>query len=134
MGYTPPKQVVGLIPAAGRATRLAPLPFSKELYPIGFQFEGQHGSRPKVVAHYLLEKLQAAGIRKVFVVLRDGKWDIPAYFSGGTIEDIDLAYVMAKLPYGAPYTLDSGYAFVQDSVVAFGFPDILFEGESAFVE
>lgn len=31
------KQLVGLIPAAGRGTRLAPLPFSKELVPVGFQ-------------------------------------------------------------------------------------------------
>jgi glucose-1-phosphate thymidylyltransferase len=89
MGQTQPQQVVGLIPAAGHATRLAPLPFSKELYPIGFH-EGPHGPRPKVVAHYLLEKLHAAGIRRVFVVLRDGKWDIPAYFSGDAVHEIDL--------------------------------------------
>ena len=127
--------VVGLIPAAGHATRLAPLPFSKELYPIGFRLsEDQHGLRPKVVAHYLLEKLQAAGISKVFVVLRDGKWDIPAYFSSGSMREVDLAYVMAKVPHGPPYTLDSAYAFVKDSVVAFGFPDIVFEGEFAFAE
>ena len=29
------KDVIGLIPAAGRATRLGHLPFSKELLPIG---------------------------------------------------------------------------------------------------
>ena len=53
------KEVVGLIPAGGQATRLAPLPCSKELYPIGFRFaEADHSLRPKVVSHYLLEKMR----------------------------------------------------------------------------
>jgi len=30
------EEVVGIIPASGRATRIAPLPCSKELYPVGF--------------------------------------------------------------------------------------------------
>jgi glucose-1-phosphate thymidylyltransferase len=134
-GHPQRRQVVGLIPAAGHATRLAPLPFSKELYPISFQsFEDQHGLRPKVVAHYLLEKLRAASILKAFIVLRDGKWDIPSHFGSGATLDMDLAYLMAKVPYGPPYTLDAAYSFVQGSVVAFGFPDIVCEGEAAFVE
>jgi glucose-1-phosphate thymidylyltransferase len=74
----------------------------------------------------------AAGISKVFVVLRDGKWDIPAFFGSGTT-DVELAYLVARLPYGPPYTLDTAQSFVQDSLVAFGFPDILFDGDTAFV-
>ena len=31
------EDVVGLIPASGQATRIAPLPCSKELFPIGFR-------------------------------------------------------------------------------------------------
>jgi glucose-1-phosphate thymidylyltransferase len=121
-------RIVGLIPAAGLAKRLAPLPFSKELYPIGVHQDG----RPKVVTHYLLDKMRAAGISKVFVVLREGKWDIPAYFGSGSTADVELAYLLAKVPYGPPYTLDAAHSFVQDSIVAFGFPDILFEGDAAF--
>jgi hypothetical protein len=30
------REVIGLIPAGGQATRIAPLPCSKELYPVGF--------------------------------------------------------------------------------------------------
>ncbi|MEO1560926.1 MAG: dTDP-glucose pyrophosphorylase, partial [Cyanobacteria bacterium J06632_19] len=29
--------VIGLIPAGGKATRISPLPLSKELYPVGFR-------------------------------------------------------------------------------------------------
>ena len=82
--------------------------------------------RPKVVSHYLLEKMRLAGVSKAFVVLRDGKWDIPAYFGDGGMLDMNLAYLMMKLPYGAPYTADQAYPFLQHSLVAFGFPDILF--------
>ncbi|MGH8772647.1 MAG: hypothetical protein ACREV2_15955, partial [Burkholderiales bacterium] len=71
-----PGEVVGLIPAAGRALRLKPLPCSKELYPIGFH-EAEPGVpfRPKVVCHYLLEKMRAAGITQVCIILLRGKWD-----------------------------------------------------------
>jgi glucose-1-phosphate thymidylyltransferase len=133
MALIQPGNLVGLIPAAGFGTRLSPLPFSKELYPIGLQVtEDQRGVRPKVVTHYLLEKMRAAGVSKAYVVLRNGKWDIPAYFGSGIVAGVDLAYVVTGLSYGPPYTLDAAYGFVRDSLVVFGFPDIVFDGESAF--
>jgi glucose-1-phosphate thymidylyltransferase len=77
-------EIIGLIPAAGQATRIAPLPCSKELYPIGFRtVPGSDGLRPKAVSHYLLEKMQIAGVRKAYFILRQGKWDIPAYWGDG---------------------------------------------------
>ncbi len=127
------REVIGLIPAAGTASRIAPLPCSKELYPVGFRSVDSDGSmRPKVVSHYLLEKMRLAEITKVFIILRDGKWDIPAYFGDGKGLDMNLAYLMMDLPYGAPFTLDQAYPFVQDAIVALGFPDIIFEPEDAY--
>lgn len=127
-------EVVGLVPAAGQAKRLAPLPFSKEVYPVGFlPVEDGHGARPKVVSHYLLEKMRLAGARKAYIVLRDGKWDIPAYFGDGHRLDMHLAYLMMRLPFGVPYTLDQAYPFLQRAMVVFGFPDLLFNPDDAFV-
>jgi glucose-1-phosphate thymidylyltransferase len=127
-------EVVGLIPAGGKATRVAPLPCSKELYPIGFSLSDKDGSlRPKVACHYLLEKMQFAGISKAFIVLRNGKWDIPAYFEDGNILKMHLSYLMMRLPFGTPYTLNQAYPFVKDAVVALGFPDIIFQPDDAFV-
>lgn len=126
-------EVIGLIPAAGQATRIAPLPGSKELFPIGFQPMTDGTLRPKVVSHYLLEKMRLAGVRKVYFILRQGKWDIPTYFGDGNMLDMDLAYLMMRLPFGAPYTLDQAYPFVQNTLVALGFPDVLFQPEDAFV-
>jgi glucose-1-phosphate thymidylyltransferase len=129
------QEVVGLLPAGGQATRVAPLPLSKELYPIGFwqMDEQQQALRPKVACHYLLEKMRLAGVTKTYIILRKGKWDIPAYLGDGAMLDMHLAYLMMHLPFGVPYTLDQAYPFVQDALVTFGFPDIIFQPEDAFV-
>ena len=126
-------EVIGLVPAAGLGHRISPLPCSKELYPVGFRQIDEKGTvSPKVVSHYLLEKMRLAGVRKAFVVLRDGKWDIPKYFGDGSLLDMNLAYLMMGLPYGAPYTADQAYPFLQNSLVAFGFPDILFGPDDSY--
>jgi glucose-1-phosphate thymidylyltransferase len=127
------RNVVGLLPAGGHATRIAPLPCSKELYPIGFRPEEASGeARPKVVSHYLLEKMRFAGITKAYFVLRPGKWDIPAYFGDGSMLNMHLAYLILGCPFGVPFTLDQAYPFVRDVRVAFGFPDILLHAEDVF--
>jgi glucose-1-phosphate thymidylyltransferase len=130
---TYPYEVLGLIPAAGQATRIAPLPCSKELYPIGsWLVDEGRSSRPKVACHYLFEKMRLAGITNAYIVIRDGKWDIPAYFRDGSMLDMHFSYLIVGPTAGPPYTLDRAYPFVRHSVVAFGFPDILFEGDNAF--
>jgi glucose-1-phosphate thymidylyltransferase len=78
--------------------------------------------------------MRRANVKQVYVIIRKGKWDIPAYLSNGTMLDMHLAYLMLDLPFGVPYTLDQAYPFVKDSVVVFGFPDILFKPDNAFVQ
>jgi glucose-1-phosphate thymidylyltransferase len=127
------QEIIGLMPAGGQATRIAPLPCSKELYPIGFRPVAEDGGlRPKAVCHYLLEKMRLAGATKAYIILRQGKWDIPAYLGDGTMLDMPLAYLMMNLPFGAPYTLDQAYPFIQDALIVFGFPDIVFQPDDAF--
>jgi glucose-1-phosphate thymidylyltransferase len=128
------QDIIGLIPAGGSATRLAPLPLSKELYPIGWQPLADGTQRPKVVGQYLLEKMRKGGITKAFWILRPGKWDIPAYFGDGTQLDMHLGYLTVHVPHGVPYTLDQAFPFVADKWVALGFPDILFQPDDAFVK
>jgi glucose-1-phosphate thymidylyltransferase len=128
-------EIVGVIPAAGRASRISPLPCSKELYPIGLRLSLGQTGRPKVVSQHLLDSMRSAGAKKAFVVLREGKWDIPTYYNDGTaLVDIHIAYLMMRVPFGVPFTIDQAYPFVRDSLVLFGFPDIVFEPKDAFVE
>ncbi len=129
------RQVFGLIPAAGQGLRIAPLPCSKEIFPVGFKREeGRDGVRPKPVCHYLLEKMRLAGIVKVYIVLGDGKWDIPHCLRSGVMLDMHLAYLITDLRYGVPYTIDQAYPFLKHETVAFGFPDLIFESDDVFVQ
>ena len=126
-------ELIGLIPAAGTADRISPLPCSKEIFPLGYQtIPHLTGPRPKVAAQYLLEKMKTAGAQKAFVILRKGKWDIPEFFGDGQLLDMPLAYLIMRRPYGVPYTLDQAFAFVSQATILFGFPDILFKPQDAF--
>lgn len=128
------QEIVGVIPAAGQATRLAHLPCSKELFPIGWHIDKKQQVKPKVVSQYLLERYKAAGVRKCYFILRKGKWDIPQYYGDGEIIDMDLGYLMMNLPHGHPFTIDQAYPFTKGSLVAFGYPDILFTPEDGFTQ
>jgi dTDP-glucose pyrophosphorylase len=125
--------LVGLVPAAGKAKRISPLPCSKEIYPIGFRRDKESGDiRVEVVSHQLFEKFRRAGAQRAFVILRDGKWDIPSYFGEGQIVGLSLAYLVIADSIGPCDTLDRAYPFVNNETVMFGFPDILFHPDDAF--
>lgn len=127
-------EIVGLIPAGGKATRLGPLPCSKEVFPLGYREMADGTKRPKVLSNYLLDKYKIAGASKTFFVLGQEKFDIPTYYGDGKMIGMDLAYLMMDLPYGAPYTLDQAYPFIGGKTVLLGFPDILFQPEDCFVQ
>ena len=127
------KYVVGVIPAAGVANRLGPLPCSKELIPIGLQRDGGTGElSTRAVAQYLLDKFRLAGIRKTLILIRSGKWDIPAYFADGSRYGMHVSYLIPRYLYGPPFSVDQAYPYLENKIVALGFPDILFSEDRAF--
>lgn len=119
-------QPVGVIPGGGTATRLAPLPCSKELLPIGFR-PTPNGPRPKVVSSYLLDSFTEAGVSEVFWLLDRGKTDVMRYFGSGAEFGARLAYVAIDSSPSVVHTVDGARAFLRDRPVLFGFPDIIFE-------
>ncbi len=130
-----PKKVVAVLPAAGKSLRLAPLPCSKEILPVGLQaVAGLPGPRLRVVSQYLLECLKIAGIRNGYIVIRTGKWDIPAYWGDGKPFGMCLAYLVIEGSCGPPDTIDRVYPFVKDKIVAFGFPDIILRPKDVFAK
>jgi glucose-1-phosphate thymidylyltransferase len=129
------EDLIGLLPAGGAASRVYPLPCSKEIFPIGFySVEKRKNVPPKVISHYLLEKMRHADVKKAYFILRQGKWDIPAYFGDGQMLDMHIGYLIMDLPFGVPFTLDQAYPFIKNAKVFFGFPDIIFEPEDAFIK
>lgn len=126
-------KLIGLVPAAGQGRRIAPLPMSKELFPIGFGRTHQDGTlRPKVACHYLLERMRLGGAREVYIAIRPGKWDIPTYLGDGSRMGMAFAYLMVHVPFGVPFSLDQAYPFTRDANVLLGFPDILTWPEDAY--
>jgi len=111
------------------------LPFSKELYPINLdRVTDQHQCHPKTTMQYLLENMQKGGATNVFIIIRDGKFDIPSYFGDGSWLKLKIAYLLMGVPFGPPYTIDQAYSFVKDQVILFGFPDILVTPDDAFLQ
>ncbi len=125
--------VIGVVPMAGRAARLAGLPCSKEIFPVGLtDAEDGETKRPLAVCEHLLGTLQSVGITEVYVVIRDGKWDIPGYLGDGSRLGLNLAYLLMGRPWGTPYSIDQAYPFVRDRRVALGFPDMWFGEDQIF--
>src|SRR5262245_17191943 len=89
--------------------------------------------KPKVAAQYLLDTFRVAGIRKTYLIIREGKWDIPNYFRDGNRIGMSLAYIVISGSLGPPDTLDRAYSFVAQNRIAFGFPDIMFSPANAYV-
>ncbi len=118
-------EFVGLIPAAGYGTRISPLPFSKELFPIGFT-KIRNGSEQKVevVSANLIHAMVNAGVKNIYMVIRENKWDIPHYYKTGEEFNTNIAYIVTKPTSGTPQTIMKGYPFIRGKIVLFGFPDI----------
>lgn len=126
------EELVGVLPAAGWARRSAPLPCSKEIYPVGFSAPAEGGpASPKPACGYLLEAVRAAGARRAVMGLRAGKWDIPAYLGDGAVFDLALGYTVIAESPGVPWTVRQALVFSARARVLVGFPDIVFRPSDA---
>ena len=112
----------GIIPAAGRGSRIQPLAFSKELLPLGKSLRDR-ALRPCAVAEYLLDRMLAGGADKLCIVIGAGKSDIVEYF-GGQFGDAQLAYVVQPSPSGLCDAIFRAAPLLGDGeCVAVGLPD-----------
>src|SRR3982751_1975060 len=82
----------GIVPAAGRGSRIQPLAFSKELLPVGSRSD-KGVDRPCAVSEYLIERLILGGANKICFVISAGKSDILEYY-GDRYGSAELAYVV----------------------------------------
>lgn len=114
----------GIIPAAGKGTRLRPLAFSKELLPVGTRVDGGL-ERPRAVTEYLLERMVAAGIDRLCFVISPEKTDIVRYF-GARFEGVPICYAVQQNPRGLCDALfcSSPWMDAEDEIYA-GLPDTI---------
>jgi glucose-1-phosphate thymidylyltransferase len=126
------REIWGLIPAAGKATRLRRDPQghlrkgpSKEILSLPPAGSAPAGAAPRLACQDLLDNFRLAGVARALVLLRQGKWDIPKRLGDGSEFGVDLAYRVLAETRGVPFTLAAAAPFLGDRNVALGFPDLL---------
>jgi glucose-1-phosphate thymidylyltransferase len=120
----------GVIPAAGRGSRIQPLAFSKELLPVGSRSTGGT-DRPCAVSEYLLERLILGGADKICFVIAPGKSDILEYF-GDSYGGAELAYVVQPQASGlCDAVFRAATVLGSHEDVCVGLPDTIWFPEAA---
>jgi glucose-1-phosphate thymidylyltransferase len=123
----------GIVPAAGRGSRIQPLAFSKELLPVGSRLD-EGTERPCAVSEYLLERMILGGADKICFVISPGKSDIMEYF-GASYGGAEIAYVIQP---GAEGLCDAVFrartVVAPDEAVVVGLPDTVWFPEGALVD
>jgi glucose-1-phosphate thymidylyltransferase len=119
--------VIGLIPAAGRGTRLGNLPYSKELLPVpGLDDRSDPGEIQLAIENstrFLLE----CGAKQQHIVIAPGKQDIPNYLGDGSQLGASISYTTVADSPSVPHSLDAAHERIAAREVVLAFPDILFE-------
>jgi glucose-1-phosphate thymidylyltransferase len=114
----------GIIPAAGRGTRIQPLAFSKELLPVGSRLI-QGSERPRAVGDYLVERMLVAGVDRICFVIAPGKSDIVEHF-GGETGAASICYAVQPQPVGLCDAIFRALPFIApEDTVAIGLPDTI---------
>jgi glucose-1-phosphate thymidylyltransferase len=114
----------GIIPAAGRGSRIQPLAFSKELLPVGSRTD-DGVERPCAVSEYLVERLVLGGADKICFVISPGKSDILGYF-GDRYAGAQIAYVVQRSADGlCDAIFRAGCVIGDKEPVLVGLPDTI---------
>jgi len=120
----------GIIPAAGKGTRIQPLAFSKELLPVGARAEGA-GRRPRAVSDYLVERLVLGGATRICFVISAAKSDILEYY-GGAAYDRPICYCVQPQPLGLCDSIFRALPVIDpNEPVLVGLPDTVWFPEGA---
>ncbi len=123
--------MIGIIPAAGAGQRIQPLACSKELLPVGSRtVDGVQ--RPKAVSEYLVERMIAAGVDRICMVISAEKSDIVRYYAERNYA-AEIFYVVQQKPAGLCDALFRAEPFVKDDeAVLIGLPDTIWFPENAY--
>ncbi len=126
-------EVWGILPAAGRGSRMQPLAFSKELLPVGTRIEVHtEGTveRPRAVSEYLLERMIRAGATRFCFVISPGKSDILEYY-GASFGGVPIVYVVQPAPAGLCDAIFCSAPLIRDGEdILLGLPDTVWLPEN----
>lgn len=123
----------GIVPAAGRGTRIQPLAFSKELLPVGSRIENGV-ERPCAASEHLIERMILGGVDRICFIIASGKSDILQYF-GDAYGSAQIAYVVQPRPAGLCDAVFRAHCVIDPSQpVVVGLPDTIWFPKLALAE
>lgn len=129
-------RLLGIIPAAGLGSRLQPLPFSKELYPVGIRMI-DNSLRVTPIAFHLIDAFKQAEVSQLYFVVGPQKTDIPRYFLNGSQFGVQFSYLYQPKPKGMVDALAQVTPWLQadeEALVFIGMPDTYFQPSNLFMK
>jgi len=124
-------EFVGVIPAAGTASRLNPSHYAKELLPVTYQGEGTDDVLPVPVITLSLGALREAAVCRCIVATSDRKPELMRYLGDGSEFGLQLSYVLQPMPSGLSSAIDLVYPWVRGCHVCLLLPDTIVRPTSA---
>jgi glucose-1-phosphate thymidylyltransferase len=127
------QEIIGLIPAAGKGSRLG-LPYPKELFPT------IRGNRYKPVSQFVVRNLVEADVKHIVFVINETKHQLIGFFGSGSRFNCRISYVVQEshgdeLKSSSPglsHALDSAFHLVRNKTVYFGMADTIIEPREIF--
>jgi glucose-1-phosphate thymidylyltransferase len=113
--------VIGIVPAAGRATRLPDRTCSKELIHVG----------DRAIGDYLVSTMTGAGADHISIVIAPDKQDLVEHFGLQTRDGIPISYVEQPEPTGMSDAIDLAYPRLRNATVLMGMPDTIVHPEDS---
>lgn len=117
----------GILPMAGKGSRIQPIAFSKELYPVAYK--NQHFA----ISEFSIRAMMRAEVDEIKVIIRPEKLDIISYYA--KYDKAPLSFyvhqptVSYSLPESSLYPIDSLH---EDDLCLFGLPDTIFSPNDGF--
>lgn len=113
---------------AGKGTRLQPIAFSKELYPVA------HKNRHFAVSEFSIRAMLRAKVDEIKIVTRPEKMDIVTYYSQYEAP-LSFYFHIPPTPYSLPESSLYPLAGLNDDdLCLFGLPDTLFSPADSYVQ
>ncbi len=122
---------VGVIPAAGLASRLGPLGYPKELLPITYVAGDGGHLRPMPVIEASFRQLREAGVGRALVITSDRKPELMQYLGNGGGIGLDLAFLQQARADGLASAVALALPWTRGANACLLLPDTIVRPESA---
>lgn len=110
---------------AGKGSRIQPIAFSKELYPVSFK------SRHFAISEFNIRAMMRAKVDEIKLVIHPDKIDIAKFYSRAKYSTSVYFFNSKSLPESCLYPIKGLH---DEDICVFGLPDTLFSPADSFVK